>query len=100
LLSELEFTEARRQLAVLHSLQAFVGDNLHLLAPIEKAWQPTHYLPDLTGEDWCEKMRAFRETAACISDEMLVTLVGDMVTEEALPNYALSLNLIAQEYAG
>ena len=31
---------------------------------------------------------------------MLVVLVGDMVTEEALPNYAISLNLIARDENG
>jgi acyl-[acyl-carrier-protein] desaturase len=88
------------QLAVLHSMQDFVAENLQFVAPIEKAWQPTDYLPDLTKEDWREQIQAYREPAQSISDELLVVLVGDMVTEEALPSYAVSLNEIAQERHG
>jgi acyl-[acyl-carrier-protein] desaturase len=88
------------QLAVLHSMQGFVEENLKLLLPIEKAWQPTDYLPDLSKEDWRDQLAAFREPAQTISDELLVVLVGDMVTEEALPSYSVSLNEIAQQQDG
>ena len=88
------------QLAVLHSMQEFVADNLHLLVPIDKAWQPTDYLPDLAADDWREQLQNARDQAQNISDDLLVVLVGDMVTEEALPSYALMLNEIAQERYG
>jgi acyl-[acyl-carrier-protein] desaturase len=45
-------------------------------------------------------VQRFREPASELSDELLVVLVGDMVTEEALPNYAVSLNLIARDETG
>jgi acyl-[acyl-carrier-protein] desaturase len=90
----------RHQLAVLHSMHDFVAENLQFLAPIEKAWQPTDYLPDLRAEDWRDQIHSFREPAQNISDELLVVLVGDMVTEEALPSYAIALNEIAQECYG
>ena len=38
------------QREVLRGLEAFVGENLSLLLPVEKAWQPTDYLPDLAAE--------------------------------------------------
>lgn len=88
------------QLSVLHSMQDYVAENMQFLAPIEKAWQPTDYLPDLTQENWRDLIQAYREPAQNISDELLVVLVGDMVTEEALPSYAVSLNEIAQERHG
>jgi len=78
----------------------FVQENLQFLAPIEKAWQPSDFLPDLTAENWREQVEAFRQPAQDISDELLVVLVGDMVTEEALPSYAVSLNQIADEKYG
>jgi len=81
-------------------MQDFVAENMQFLAPIEKAWQPTDYLPDLTQENWRDQIQAYREPAQNISDELLVVLVGDMVTEEALPSYAVSLNEIAQERHG
>src|SRR5438067_1597929 len=88
------------QIAVLHSMQDFVAENLQFLAPIDKAWQPTDFLPDLTAENWREQIQSFREPAQTISDELLVVLVGDMVTEEALPSYSVSLNEIAQDHYG
>jgi len=89
-----------RQLEVLDSLQDFVGENLGMLVSIDKAWQPSDYLPDLQGEDWREQLEQFRRNAAGLSDETLVVLVGDMVTEEALPSYSVALNLLASDYTG
>ena len=85
---------------VLRNLQPWVQENLYLLMPPEKAWQPSDFLPDLVRADWRETLDAFRHAARNISDEALVVLVGDMVTEEALPNYTVSLNSIAQDYVG
>jgi acyl-[acyl-carrier-protein] desaturase len=89
-----------RQREVLQGISAAVRDNLSLLTPIDKAWQPTDYLPDLRAEDWRERLSAFRAPAEQLSDEVLVVLVGDMVTEEALPSYSVSLNLIAEDQTG
>lgn len=88
------------QFEVLRGIDFFVGENLTYLEDVEKIWQPTDYLPDLEGEGWREEMEAFRAAAQQVSDEMLVVLVGDMVTEEALPSYAVALNLIAQDTEG
>jgi acyl-[acyl-carrier-protein] desaturase len=88
------------QVEVLSGLESVVEQNLNLLAPIDKAWQPTDLLPDLSSPDWQEELAQFREAAQQLSDEILVVLVADMVTEEALPNYAISLNLVARDDAG
>ena len=88
------------QVEVLRGLSSVVGDNLNLLLPPKDAWQPTDYLPDFGADDWRDQLEAFRGPAAELSDELLVVLVGDMVTEEALPNYAVSLNLLAEDPTG
>ena len=62
------------QVEVLEGLQAFVGENLILL-PIDEAWQPTDYLPDLTAENWRERLGEFRGPASELSDAVLVVLV-------------------------
>ena len=90
----------RPQLELLRGMSGFVGENLNLLTPITEAWQPTDYLPDLTAEDWRDQLEAFRGPSQELTDELLVVLVGDMVTEEALPNYAISLNLLADDPTG
>jgi len=98
--SPADVAHALPQLELLRSLKDTVAENLSLLLPVNDAWQPTDYLPDLTREDWRERMAAFREPAMNLTDEVLVVLVGDMVTEEALPNYAISLNYIAEDDEG
>ena len=85
---------------VIRAIESTVRDNLGLLAPIDRAWQPTDYLPDLEAGDWREQVDGFRRAAQAISDELLVVLVGDMVTEEALPGYAVSLNGLVRDEEG
>jgi len=63
-----------------------------LLETGDKAWQPQDFLPDLTGDDWVDNIKEVREQAAMIPDDVLVVLIGDMVTEEALPTYQTLLN--------
>ncbi|MDG3003435.1 acyl-ACP desaturase [Paludisphaera mucosa] len=85
---------------VLESMQNYVEGNLSLLISVEQSWQPTDYLPDLTGDDWSENLKRFRQEALCLPDDLLVVLVGNMITEEALPNYAISLERVARDPTG
>ena len=86
--------------AVIRAIEPAVGDHLHLLVPIDRAWQPTDYLPDLEADNWRDQVEGFRQAAGAISDELLVVLVGDMVTEEALPSYSVSLNGLVRDEEG
>ncbi len=81
---------------MIQSLQGFVGEQLSLLAPVDQAWQPTDFLPDLTADDWREQLTRFRDNALRVSDDLLVILVGNMITEEALPNYSVSLERVVK----
>ena len=91
--------QMQHQIDVLESLQGFVGENM-LLHPIGESWQPSDYLPKLEAEDWAEQVRSFREPARGVTDDVLVVLVADMITEEALPSYAVALNLLARDFEG
>lgn len=74
-------------------MESFVQENIgKLLVPVEESWQPNDFLPDLTKETWNEQVEQFRMKAAQLPDEVLVVLVGDMVTEEALPTYQTWIN--------
>lgn len=88
------------QREVLRGLRGTVADNLCLITPIEKAWQPADFLPAMDAPDWREQLMRFREPAQQLSDEVLIVLVGNMVTEEALPNYSVSLNIIVEDFSG
>lgn len=57
------------------------------LIPVEKIWQPTDLLPDFQKENYMEEIHQLREEAKELGYDFWVVLVGDMVTEEALPTY-------------
>jgi len=63
-----------------------------LLETGNKSWQPQDFVPDLTKESWVDDVKEFRAMASTIPDDVMVVLVGDMVTEEALPTYQTLLN--------
>jgi acyl-[acyl-carrier-protein] desaturase len=82
-----------RQFEVVKSMEGFVAENLgSLLKPVDQSWQPTDFLPDMTAENWKEQLAEFRGRALNLSDEVMVVLIGDMITEEALPSYQTWLN--------
>lgn len=87
-------------MSLIDSLQDHVAEHLSLLTPVETIWQPTDYLPDLAAEDWAKQLAEFRDVARCLPEELLVVLVGNMVTEEALPNYAIALEHIVKDPSG
>jgi len=57
------------------------------LIPVEQIWQPTDLLPDFQSENYIEEVQQIREEAKELGYDFWVVLVGDMVTEEALPTY-------------
>ncbi len=78
---------------VIKSMEAFVGEHIgSLLKPVAESWQPSDLLPDMTNKNWADQITELRERAQLIPDDLLVVLVGDMVTEEALPSYQTWLN--------
>lgn len=78
---------------VIKSIEEFVENNLPtLLRPVNESWQPSDFLPDMQNENWNDEVREIRIRASEIPDDLLVVLVGDMVTEEALPSYQTWLN--------
>ena len=85
---------------VIRAIEPSIAEHLNLLVPVDRAWQPTDYLPDLEAQNWRDQVEHFRSAAMAISDELLVVLVGDMVTEEALPSYAVSFNGLVGDQEG
>ena len=80
---------------IFDSLQPWAKDNLlNLLKPVEKLWQPQDFLPEPSSDGFYDEVKELRERANEIPDEYFVCLVGDMVTEEALPTYQTMLNTL------
>ena len=65
-------------------IQSFMQD---YLIPADKIWQPTDLLPNSESEDFLEEIKELREIAKDLPYDFWVVLVGDTITEEALPTY-------------
>jgi acyl-[acyl-carrier-protein] desaturase len=85
---------ASDQAGVIKSMDGFVHSQLELLKTVTDSWQPSDFLPNMNDGGWVEDVRVLRERVATLSDEALVVLVGNLVTEEALPSYQTSLNRV------
>jgi len=59
----------------------------NFLIPVEKIWQPTDLLPDSQNEIFFDEVKELRELAKDLPYDFWVVLVGDTITEEALPTY-------------
>jgi len=57
------------------------------LIPVDTIWQPTDFLPNSEGDHFFEEVKEIRELAKELPYDFWVVLVGDMITEEALPTY-------------
>jgi acyl-[acyl-carrier-protein] desaturase len=57
-----------------------------LIAP-EEIWQPTDFLPNPQSDSFMQEVEEIRALSKELDDDFWISLVGDMITEEALPTY-------------
>jgi len=57
------------------------------LVPIDSIWQPSDFLPNSESDSFFEEVKEIRELSKELPYDFWVVLVGDMITEEALPTY-------------
>ena len=73
---------------VLQSLESFVKENIGtFLKSVEQSWQPSDFIPDSRLDTFFDEIKILRERAKELSYDLLAVLIGDTITEEALPNY-------------
>ena len=70
----------------------FVGEKIdtfvdEFLRPIETNWQPSDFLPDSTNDNFLSEVRELQQTAKELPYDYIAVLIGDTITEEALPTY-------------
>lgn len=70
----------------------FIGEKIdalisEFLKPVDDQWQPADLLPDPTGEQFLADVKQLREEAAELPYDYVAVLIGDTITEEALPSY-------------
>ena len=57
------------------------------LKSVEENWQPTDMLPDATNPEFIDDVREIQELCREMDYDLFTVLVGDTITEEALPTY-------------
>ncbi len=70
----------------------FVGQKIdtfvdEFLRPIETNWQPSDFLPDSTNDNFLNEVRELQQNAKELPYDYMAVLIGDTITEEALPTY-------------
>ena len=77
--------------SVEHYVEQFINEKMK---EPEECWQPTDFLPDFSDPDFQDKIQILQKSIANVPDTVLVSLVGNMITEEALPSYQTFFNLL------
>ncbi|HBN02755.1 MAG TPA: acyl-ACP desaturase, partial [Bacteroidetes bacterium] len=57
------------------------------LKPIDTNWQPADLLPDSRNPEFIAEIKEIQELAKDMNYDLLTVLIGDTITEEALPTY-------------
>jgi acyl-[acyl-carrier-protein] desaturase len=87
--------EISKNMEVITEIDNIVGDAVtNILVDPETCWQPADFLPDLSKDDAFDEIRLIKERAAGLPGEIITSLVGNMITEEALPSYQTFFNLL------
>lgn len=81
-------TLAQERLEVMQHLEGFVEETSDkFLKPVETMWQPADLLPDSREEGFFDQVRELQERARELDYDFWAVLIGDTITEEALPTY-------------
>ncbi|ONH89827.1 hypothetical protein PRUPE_8G018700 [Prunus persica] len=80
---------------IFKSLEGWASEHvLPFLKPVDQCWQPSAFLPDpaLPKGEFLDRVQELRDRTNGLPDEYFVVLVGDMITEDALPTYQSMIN--------
>jgi acyl-[acyl-carrier-protein] desaturase len=76
------------RLEVMSTIEKSMGDLMSkYLKPIEENWQPSDLLPDSRDESFFDEVEELQALAKEMDYDLLAVLIGDTITEEALPTY-------------
>ena len=96
---QVEDTAVNAQREVLGGMEAFVEEKLASSSRRTRRGSRRTSCPTWSPTTGASRSGTSAQ-AAGLSDPLLVVLVAGMVTEEALPNYSIALNIIAQDRTG
>ncbi|HEY1022420.1 MAG TPA: acyl-ACP desaturase [Flavisolibacter sp.] len=90
-----EMAELEKNKEVISGIESIAHEAIEkYLVEAETAWQPSDFLPDMSSPEALKEIKELQERAAGLPDGVITSLVGNMITEEALPTYTTYFNLI------
>ena len=85
----------QEKMEVIESIEKHVGQFIdEKMKTPETSWQPTDFIPNAADDDFADQVRLLQEGIAQVPDTVMVSLIGNMITEEALPSYQTFFNLL------
>ncbi|HIY76084.1 MAG TPA: acyl-ACP desaturase [Candidatus Sphingobacterium stercorigallinarum] len=80
---------------VMSYLEPFMLNEMsNYLKPVEQMWQPADLLPDASRDTFFQEVQELQEGARELPYDLVAVLIGDTVTEEALPTYESWLTMV------
>jgi len=87
------FEEKRKE--VMSHIEKFMLEKMNeYLKPIDTIWQPSDFLPDSSKDTFYNDIKDMQESAQGLSYDLVAVLIGDTITEEALPTYESWLTMV------
>jgi acyl-[acyl-carrier-protein] desaturase len=90
----MKFFEEKRREVMMHIEKYMLEKMYDFLKPIDTIWQPSDFLPDSTRDTFFSEIRELQESAEGLSYDLVAVLIGDTITEEALPTYESWLTMV------
>jgi acyl-[acyl-carrier-protein] desaturase len=89
----MHFEEKRKE--VMSHIEKFMLEKMNeYLKPIDTIWQPSDFLPDSSKDTFYNDIKDMQESAQGLSYDLVAVLIGDTITEEALPTYESWLMMV------
>lgn len=90
----MKFFEEKRREVMMHIEKFMLLKKNEFLKPIDVIWQPSDFLPDASRETFFSEVKELQESARGLSYDLIAVLIGDTITEEALPTYESWLSMV------
>lgn len=85
----------QEKMEVIESIEKHVGQFIdEKMKTPETSWQPSDFIPNAADDDFADQVRVLQQGIAQVPDTVMVSLIGNMITEEALPSYQTFFNLL------
>lgn len=90
----MHFFEEKRKEVMSHIEPHMLEKMFEFLKPVDTIWQPSDFLPDASRSTFFSEIKELQESAKGLSYDLIAVLVGDTITEEALPTYESWLTMV------